>query len=282
MATRRAAPIPRVARDRRDDRYDAGLPAPPKRAESGYVVSIQDDTDTVTVDILDEQLTGVVPLGDMPPVGAVVEVESRGDLLVIPMWYEGPPVPETLTVDLPAHNITTRLRGPSEKALIVGGPEALATRSTDSYVRMDSTTTHWAFNVGYDDTTGAFVGGFGLWTPPDGATVTDTRFVAEGYRDTVGAGDFPQDDYDNAPALTSPVIYTYPFVVFEMSGLLNHPTVSTFPIDTVGEALGQPTGFSPIDVDMAPLVYLATYPFPIIPMALTITYLAIRITYTAA
>ena len=81
-----------MPRSRRDDRYQAGHPAPPKRADAGYVVSVQDDTDTVTVDILDEQLTGVIPLGEMPPVGAIVEVESRGDLLVIPLWFEGTPL----------------------------------------------------------------------------------------------------------------------------------------------------------------------------------------------
>src|SRR3954468_7998181 len=86
-----AQPAPRVLRSKRDDRYQAGHPAPPKRAESGYVVSVQDDLDTVTVDILGEELTGVVPLGEMPPRGAICEVESRGDLLCIPLWYEGPP-----------------------------------------------------------------------------------------------------------------------------------------------------------------------------------------------
>src|SRR4051812_5314320 len=87
------APTPRVRRDRRDDRYDAGRPAPGKGSESGYVVSLQPETDSCTVDILDEEITGVVPLGDMPTVGAIVEVEARGDLLVIPVWYEGPPPP---------------------------------------------------------------------------------------------------------------------------------------------------------------------------------------------
>jgi hypothetical protein len=88
-----AQPAPRVPRSRRDDRYDTGHPAPPKRATAGYVVSIQDSYDTVTVDVLDEELTGVIPLGEMPPVGAIVEVEARGDLLVIPTWFPGPPPP---------------------------------------------------------------------------------------------------------------------------------------------------------------------------------------------
>lgn len=89
-----AQPAPRVPRSRRDDRYETGHQAGEKRATAGYVVSIQDSYDTVTVDVLDEKLTGVIPLGEMPPVGAICEVEARGDLLVIPIWYPGPEQPE--------------------------------------------------------------------------------------------------------------------------------------------------------------------------------------------
>ena len=70
------------------------------------MTSLQDDT--VTVKMFDEDVSGVIYLGERPLVGAVVEVETRGDLLVIPFWYEGPlPEPETgcepgpwVTVDL--------------------------------------------------------------------------------------------------------------------------------------------------------------------------------------
>lgn len=78
----RPAPIPAVRRDRRDDRYRAGHPTPYKRAAAGVVVSVQDDTVTTTV--AGVNLTGVIPLGDMPVVGDIVEVEARGSLLVIP------------------------------------------------------------------------------------------------------------------------------------------------------------------------------------------------------
>lgn len=84
-----SAPVPRVARSRRDDRYRAGRPTEPKRAAAGWVTSVQAD-DTCTVLSLGEELTGVIYLDDPPPVGAVVEVEARGDLLVIPRWYPGP------------------------------------------------------------------------------------------------------------------------------------------------------------------------------------------------
>jgi hypothetical protein len=283
MAVAKTAPVPRVARDRRDDRYDAGRAMPGKRAGAGWVTAVADDT--VTVTILDEEVTGVVFLRDQPPVGSVVEVETRGDLLVIPRWYEHPPPSpshETMTVDLPAHNITTVYDGPAG-ATIVGGPEALATRSTDTYVDMDSTTNTWGFRVGYEDGTGNPVTGFGLWTPPSGATVSDVRFVAEGYRVASGAnGPFPQDDYGNAPERTSPVISTYPFLLLTMSGLSRYPTISTFPVGSVGEAVGQGTGFSPESVNMRPAVSMATYPYPVVPMGLRVTYLAVRITYEVA
>lgn len=84
----RAAPIRRVIRSRRDDRYQAGVPTGPKRAASGWVVGV--DEDTVTVRILGEDITGVIPIGEMPPCGAICEVESRRDVLVIPRWYPGP------------------------------------------------------------------------------------------------------------------------------------------------------------------------------------------------
>lgn len=84
-----SAPIPRVPRDRRDDRYQAGRGTAYKHASSGWVKSVQDDG-TVTVVILDEVITGVIYLDEEPPVGAICEVESRGDLLVIPVWFVGP------------------------------------------------------------------------------------------------------------------------------------------------------------------------------------------------
>lgn len=99
-----AAPIPRVARDRRDDSYETGHPTPGKRAGAGYVVSVEDDT--CTVKMFDEDVTGVIYLGEPPVVGSVVEVEARGDLLVIPLWFEAAPgwleLPPVVRVMVPA------------------------------------------------------------------------------------------------------------------------------------------------------------------------------------
>lgn len=88
----RAQPVRRAVRSRRDDRYRAGVPTGPKRAAAGWVRSVQEDN-TVTVEILGELLPGVIPLEDVPPVGAVVEVETRREGLVIPVWFDGPTPP---------------------------------------------------------------------------------------------------------------------------------------------------------------------------------------------
>jgi hypothetical protein len=88
MSPFRSSPVPRVPRSRRDDRYEAGRPTPYKRPSAGWVKSVQADDGTCTVVILDESITGVIPLDDMPTPGAIVEIEARGDLLVILNWYE--------------------------------------------------------------------------------------------------------------------------------------------------------------------------------------------------
>jgi hypothetical protein len=132
-----AQPAPRVPRSRRDDRYDTGHPAPPKRATAGYVVSIQDSYDTVTVDVLDEELTGVIPLGEMPPVGAIVEVEARGDLLVIPTWFPGPPPPpEECTARILFYDYVPAGDPPSTAS--VTGEDPWGDDASDTYT--DSTT----------------------------------------------------------------------------------------------------------------------------------------------
>ena len=48
-------------------------------------------SDTVNVEMLGEVLTGVVYLDERPVLGDIVEVESRGDLLVIENRFTGPP-----------------------------------------------------------------------------------------------------------------------------------------------------------------------------------------------
>lgn len=73
----------RVPRSRLDDNYAMGVPLPEVRVGTAIVVSI--DGDTCTVLLFDEEVSGVVWLGVNPPVvGSSVELESRGDLLVIP------------------------------------------------------------------------------------------------------------------------------------------------------------------------------------------------------
>lgn len=84
---------PRVARDRRDDRFQAGRWTPYARPAAGWVESVQDDT--CTVNILNESITGVIYLDDKPSRGDIVEIETRGDLVVVLNWYEHPePPPE--------------------------------------------------------------------------------------------------------------------------------------------------------------------------------------------
>jgi hypothetical protein len=80
--------VMRLPRDRRDDRYDAQGLMPRKAAGAGWVTSVQDDT--VTVEILGENVTGVIFLHDKPTPGDLVEIETRGDLTVIPRWFEHP------------------------------------------------------------------------------------------------------------------------------------------------------------------------------------------------
>jgi len=66
-----------------------GHPLCPKRGGVGIVDSRQGDTCTVL--ILDEPISGCIPLTSMPPVGAIVEVEMRCDLAVILDWTAGEP-----------------------------------------------------------------------------------------------------------------------------------------------------------------------------------------------
>lgn len=101
-----ARPVARVPRSRRDDRYHKGHPTPAKRASAGWVLSVEESTDSCTVLICEEEIPGVVYLYDVPPVGAIVEVESRGDLLVIVTQFEGP-LP-WLTLGPPAVQVVSR------------------------------------------------------------------------------------------------------------------------------------------------------------------------------
>jgi hypothetical protein len=82
-----AVPVARVPRSRVDDFYAPSTPLPEIRIGTAIVVSL--DGDTATVLMFDEEITGVVWLGFTPPaVGDAVEIEARGDLLVIADSYD--------------------------------------------------------------------------------------------------------------------------------------------------------------------------------------------------
>jgi len=97
------------------------------------VTSVQ--SDTVTVTSLGEQLTGVIPLGPMPSLGAVVEVEARGDLLVIPLWFEGP-TPPAEAVEVDVYLTRARLVAPPVDVFLdlpADGPVTFANATTNLY-----------------------------------------------------------------------------------------------------------------------------------------------------
>jgi hypothetical protein len=79
-----AAAAFRVPRSTVDGFYIPGEQLAESRVGSGVIISV-DSSNTCTVLINDEIITGVLWLGKIPPrVGDVVEVEMRGELLVIP------------------------------------------------------------------------------------------------------------------------------------------------------------------------------------------------------
>lgn len=79
-----AAAALRVPRSYADGLYIRGEQSPASRVGAGVVVSV-DSSNLCTVLINDEEITGVMWLGTVAPrVDDVVEVEMRGDLLVIP------------------------------------------------------------------------------------------------------------------------------------------------------------------------------------------------------
>lgn len=77
-----AQSIARVPRSRLDDLFIAGDTTSPARYGIGVVVSVE--AETCTCQIGDEEISGIVFLGDPPTIGDVVEIEMRGDLMVVP------------------------------------------------------------------------------------------------------------------------------------------------------------------------------------------------------
>lgn len=74
----------RVPRSKIDERFPRSDPLSDVKVGSGEVVSVAADGETMTVNLDDETVSGVVPLGCPPEVGDWVEVHQRGDLLVSP------------------------------------------------------------------------------------------------------------------------------------------------------------------------------------------------------
>lgn len=75
----------RVPRSQLDDFYEMGEPLPASRVGAGIVTSI--DGDTLTLRVGDDLIDGVVFQGEPPEIGEGVEMESRGDLVVVPATH---------------------------------------------------------------------------------------------------------------------------------------------------------------------------------------------------
>lgn len=214
------------------------------------------------------------------------------------------------TVDLPAHN--AYIEPTEDLVTVVGGDglETLANTSTSSYIRFSRTvssgvTNGWAFRVGR----GGSMLGFGLWTPREGATITDIRFVMTARLPGPAGGDIPYDggttntwgggtyesSYTNVP------VFRWPMVMIEYSGAgryYNFSEIATdgtwgeyqcrvplahvlFGSDYVIAGIGAPdTGVN----GLCPRMYIDPYyPWPYSALDdrnVDLAYLAIRITYT--
>lgn len=130
----------RVPRMEVDALYVPGEQAPASRAGVGTVVSV-DSSNTCTVLINDENVTGVMWLGVVPPrVGDVVELELRGDLLVVPASNDIDTFMEGMdeTVE---HIVSAGTPGtPPAQDLQVGG----SMRSVDAWSFWGTDTANWS------------------------------------------------------------------------------------------------------------------------------------------
>lgn len=130
----------RVPRSEIDALYDPGEQSPASRPGVGVVVSV-DSSNLCTILINDDEISGVMWLGFVPPrVGDVVELEMRGDLLVVPAindidtFMEG--MDETVEHIVSASNPGS----PPAEELQVGG----SMRSTDAWAFWGADTTNWS------------------------------------------------------------------------------------------------------------------------------------------
>lgn len=134
----------RTPRSRRDDAYPRAYPMPFKQPGIGIVTAIDTDDATVTVEVLDELLPGVIPLGDMPPVDSIVEIEVRGDLMVALDWTKPTPVPvDLLTFRGETHWDVFGFDGPGAKPLALP-----AAAQVGDLLVLSLSPNYWAMNDG--------------------------------------------------------------------------------------------------------------------------------------
>jgi hypothetical protein len=200
-------------------------------------------------------------------------------------------------VELPAQYVDS-----DGAAEIVGGPTALATRATGSYVRLNwNDNSRLASVGGYNETQP----GFGLVDLPDGAVVTDMRFIAEGYIDD--DGDAPNVDEDEftavQPGYTNTPIHHAPFIAISYYGddWIDGTNISNFAVSPIPQpAYGEEqvnSFFFDADYVIAGIgetyngtqgihadIILNHWPIedPSSNASLYITYLAIKVTYDEA
>ena len=130
----------RVPRSEVDGLFVPGHQMPESRVGVGTVVSV-DSSNTCTVLINDEDVTGVMWLGFIPPrVDDVVEIEMRGDLLVVPAMNDLDTFMEGQEATV-AHIVSTDDPGsPPAKDLQVGG----SMRSLDAWFFYGADTLNWS------------------------------------------------------------------------------------------------------------------------------------------
>lgn len=231
-------------------------------------------------------------------------------------WLDISDSPGTSITELPAHNVTL-MGGPGSDigCVLVGDAECLATRGTDSYVEITQSTANPepSFRIGFTDDTGdggTEVTGFGLFELPEGSVVTEVRFIAEGFTDgsiPVVEADFESDLGPIGPGggsdYTNPPVVNRPLLLIRYGGdpwFFGGYNISTFPefvngpaecavdeivhliggADYVFAGIGTPdTG----DHGILAGIYMPYHPWPDTGNhTITLTYLAIRITYTSS
>lgn len=154
----------RVPRSEADAFYVPGEQSPVSRAGVGTVVSV-DSSNLCTVLINDEEVTGVMWLGFLPPVvDDVVEVEMRGDLLVVPAtndldsYLEG-------TSETVEHIVSSDDPGsPPPEVLQIGG----SMRSVDAWAFWGADTANWAREL---SASGTGMRAYQLTAPPGQAGI---------------------------------------------------------------------------------------------------------------